>query len=167
VPVPATHPGHVWTDDVLHDPGRTGTPLKGWTVMEALTRAGLAREVAPSLPAPRVGEILARLVAPQGAPQVRRRDHGPACIARAVRGWLAQPQMRALDIAPGGPWQNGEGESCNGTVRDACLHMPALHAVAEARGRLAADRRPSQEARPHSRLGDHTPVEFKRDWQER
>ena len=86
---------------------------------------------------------------------------------RASPRRLAQPQMRALSIAPGGPWPNGEDESGKGTVRAACLPLPALPAVAKARGRLAAARRPSQEARPHSRLGDRTPVEFERDWQER
>jgi putative transposase len=46
IPVQATHPGHVWTSDLLHDRGLKGTPLKVWTVMDAFTRAGLALEVA-------------------------------------------------------------------------------------------------------------------------
>jgi putative transposase len=29
MPVQATHPDHVWTDDVMHDHGLNGTPLKG------------------------------------------------------------------------------------------------------------------------------------------
>jgi putative transposase len=46
IPVQATHPGHVWTDDVLHDRCLKGTPLQVLTVMAAFTREGLAIEVA-------------------------------------------------------------------------------------------------------------------------
>ena len=110
--------------------------------------------------------LLEHLVAIQGAPQCIRSDNGPACIALALRGWLAQRRIRTLSIAPGGPWQNGCGESCTGTVRDECLKMHVLHAVAEARVMLAAYRRQYPEERPHSRLGDRTPAEVKRDWLE-
>jgi putative transposase len=110
--------------------------------------------------------MLERLVGTHGAPQFIRSDNGPECIALAVRGWLAQHQTRTLYIDPGCPWQNGYGERFNGTVRDECLNMHVCHAVAEARIMLATYRRQSNEERPHSRLGYHTPAEFKGDWLE-
>jgi putative transposase len=167
VPVQATHPGHVWTYDFLHDHCLNGTPLKVLTVMDEFTRAGLAIEVATSLPSPRVMVVLAHLVATHGAPQCIRSDNGPECIALAIRGWLAQHQMTTLYIAPGCPWQNGYGERFNGTVRDECLNRPVFHAVAEARVMLDAYRRQYNEERPHSSLGYRPPAEFKRDWLER
>jgi putative transposase len=85
----------------------------------------------------------------------------------SIRGWLAHHQTRTLYIDPGCPWQNGYGESFNGTVRDECLNMYVFHAVAEARIVLAAYRRQYNEERPHSSLGYCTPTEFKRDWLER
>jgi len=108
--------------------------------------------------------ILEHLVAIHGAPQFIRSDNGPECIALAVRGWLAQHQMRMLYIDPGFPWQNGYGERFNGTVRDECLHMHAFHSAAEAPVMLAAYRRQYHEERPHSRLGYRTPAAFKRNW---
>ena len=111
--------------------------------------------------------ILERLVATHSAPEFIRSDHGPEFIALAIRGWLAQHQTRTLYIDPGCPWQNGYGESFNGTVRDECLNMHVFHAVAEARVMLAAYLRHYNEERPHSSLGYRTPVEFKRDWLER
>jgi putative transposase len=167
IPVQATHPGHVWTDDFLHDRCLKGTPLKVLTIMDAFTREGLALEVATSLPSQRVLTILERLVVTHGAPQFIRSDNGPEFIALAVRGWLAQHQTRTLYIDPGRPWQNGYGESFNGTVRDECLNMHVFHAVAEARIMLATYRRQYHEERPHSSLGYRTPAEFKRDWLER
>jgi putative transposase len=109
-------------------------------------------------------EVLAHLVATHGAPQFIRSDHGPEFIALAVRGWLARHHMTTLYIAPGCPWQNGYGESFNGTVRDECLNMHAFRSVVEARAILAAYRRQYNEERPHSSLGYRTPMEFKQAW---
>jgi putative transposase len=167
IPVQALRPGHVWTYDFLHDHCLNGTPLKVLTVMDEFTREGLAIEVATSLPAQRVLTVLEGLVVIHGRPQFIRSDNGPEFIALAVRGWLAQHQMRTLYIDPGCPWQNGFGERFNGTVRDECLSMHVFHSVAEARIVLATYRRQYNEGRPHSRLGYRTPTEFKRDWIER
>jgi putative transposase len=131
--------------------------------MDEFTREGLAIEVATSVPSRRVMAVLEHLVATYGAPQFIRSDHGPEFIALAIRGWLAPHQMRTLDIAPGCPWQNGYGERFNGTVRDEWLHRHAVHAVAEARVRLAAYRRQDNEEPPQSRLGYRPPAAFKRD----
>ena len=107
LPVQATHPGHVWTSDVLHDRCLMGTPLQVLTIMDELTRAGLTLEVATSFPSPRGLTVLARLVATHGAPPFLRRAHGPALLARAVRGWLAQPQTRTWYIDPAVPGRTG------------------------------------------------------------
>lgn len=164
IPVQATHPGHVWTYDFLHDRGLKGTPLKVLTVMDEFTREGLALEVGTSLPSARVLAILQGLVVTHGAPQFVRSDNGPEFIALAVRGWLAQHQMTTVYIDPGCPWQNGYGERFNGTVRDECLNMHAFRSVPEARVVLAAYRQQYNAERPHSSLGYRTPAEFKRDW---
>ena len=102
-----------------------------------------------------------------GTPQFIRRDNGPECIALAVRGWLARPQMTTLSIAPGSPWQHGSGERFHGTVRDECLDMHVFHSVADARVGLAIYRRHYHAERPHSSLSARTPAEFKRAWHER
>jgi putative transposase len=167
LPVPAAHPGHVWTDDFLYDHCLNGTTLKVLTVMDEFTREGLAIEVATSLPAQRGLAVLERLVATHGTPQFIRSANGPEFIAWAVRGWLRRHQMTTLYIAPGSPWQNGYGERFNGTVREACLKMHVCHAVAQARVVLAIYRRQYHAERPHRSLNDRTPAEFKRQWLER
>jgi putative transposase len=103
VPVQATQPGHVWTDDLTHDHGLNGTRLQVFTVMDEFTREGLAIEVATSRRAPRVLAILEPLVAIRGAPQCIRSDNGPECIALALRGWLAPHQRRTLVHRPRRP----------------------------------------------------------------
>jgi putative transposase len=167
IPVQATHPGDVWTDDVLYDHCLQGTPRQVLAVMDAFTRERLAIEVATSLPVQRVLAVLERLVARHGTPQVSRSANGPECMALAVRGWLARHQMTTLDIAPGSPWQHGSGERFHGTVREACVTRHVFPSVTEARVVLASYRRHDHAERPHSRLNDRTAAECKREWLER
>jgi hypothetical protein len=112
----------------------------------------LAIEVATSWPLGRALAVLLRLVTMHDTPRFVRSDKGPEFIARAICGWLAQPQTRTLHINAGCPWQNGYGESFNGTVHDECLNMYVFHSVAEARVTLAAYHRQYNEERPHRRL---------------
>lgn len=164
VPLQASYPGHVWTYDFIYDACRNGTQLKILTVMDEFTREGLAIEVATSLPSKRVIAVLARLFASHGAPAYLRSDNGPEFIAQNLRSWLVQHQTATWYIDPGCPWQNGFGESFNGSLRDECLQMQLFQAVAEARVELEIYRRHYNEERPHSSLGYQTPAEFKRAW---
>ena len=164
VPTQATYPGHVWTYDVVHDACWNGAKLKVLPVVDEFTRECLAIEVATSLPAARVIAVLARLFALHGAPAYLRSDNGPEFVAHQVQTWLALHHAETLYIDPGCPWQNGFGESFNGSLRDECLNMSAFASVAEARILLERFRRQYNDERPHSRLGYRTPAEFKADW---
>jgi putative transposase len=121
VPTPATHPGHVWTYDFVHDACCNGTKLKLLSIIDEFTRECLAIEIATALPSERVIPLLARLFAACGAPRFLRRDNGPEFIAQAIQDRLVLPRTGTLYIDPGCPWQNGFGESFNGTLRDECL----------------------------------------------
>jgi putative transposase len=163
-PTQATYPGHVWTDDFVHDACLTGAKLKLLPVVDEFTRECLALEVATTLPAVRVIGVLERLVATHGVPAYLRSDNGPAFVAHAIQGGLALQQTATRYIEPGCPWQNGFGERFNGSLRDECLTMQAFASVAEARILIERFRRQYHEERPHSRLGYRTPAEFKADW---
>lgn len=163
-PTRATHPGHVWTYDFVHDACLNGTKLKLLPVVDEFTRECLAIEVATGLPTERVIRVLDRLFALHRPPQFLRSDNGPEFVAQAIQGWLALQQTVTLYIEPGCPWQNGFGESFNGTLRDECLNMQAFVSVAEARIQIERFRQAYNEERPHSRLGYRTPAAFKADW---
>lgn len=163
-PMQAQHPGHVWTYDFVQDATLNGTPLRLLTVLDEFTRECLAICVAASLPAARVIGVLEPLCMASGAPEYLRSDNGPEFIALTLRFWLLRQRTATLYIDPGCPWQNGYGESFNGTLRDECLNLYAFASVAEAQVQVEVFRRHYNEERPHSRLGYRTPVEFKRDW---
>ena len=164
VPIQATYPGQVWTYDFVHDACWNGTKLKVLPVVDEFTRDCLAIGVATSLPAARVIAVLARLVATHGAPAYLRSDNGPAFVAHQIQTWLAMHHAETLYIDPGCRWQNGFGESFNGSLRNECLNMQAFASIAEARIQLERFRRQYNNERPHSRLGYRTPAEFTADW---
>jgi putative transposase len=163
-PTRATHPNQVWTYDFVHDACLNGTKFKVLPVVDEFTRECLGMAVATTMPAARVLDVLAHLVATYGAPEYLRSDNGPEFIAHSVQDWLARHHAQTLYIAPGCPWQNGFAESFNATLRDECLNRFAFLSVAEAYGQIEAFRRQYNEERPHSRLGYRTPAAFKADW---
>jgi putative transposase len=156
----ADRPNAVWTYDFIHDAAANGLRFKCLTVVDEYTRECLAITVDRSLPARRVLEVLAQLVARYGPPGYLRSDNGPEFIARCVRRWLGQTGITTAYIDPGKPWQNGLGESFHSRFRDECLDREWFHTPQEARVLIEPYRRQYNEARPHSSLGSHTPAEI-------
>lgn len=132
VPLRAAYPNHVWTYDFMED-AAAGRKLRLLTIIDEFTRESLEIEVARSLPAPAVINVLSRLFAHRGAPVYVRRDNGPEFVAVAIKEWLAQCGVKTHYIDPGSPWQNAYGESFNDKFRDECLNQEVFHRVAEAR----------------------------------
>ena len=66
--------------------------------------------------------------------------------------------MTTLFIAPGSPWENGSGESCNGKLRDEGLNPEIFTTRTEAQIRIERWRREYNQVRPHSALGDRPPA---------
>jgi putative transposase len=160
-PLPATQIGQVWAYDFVFDACANGQQLKCLTVIDEYTRECLAIDVAGSIRSGRVIEVLAKLVTVHGAPKYLRSDNGPEFVSRAVLKWLTQTNIDTAHIDPGKPWQNGSNESFNGKFRDECLSMQWFKNRVDAKVVIEEFRRQFNEVRPHSSLGQLTPVEFK------
>ena len=52
-----------------------------------------------------------------------RSDNGPEFVAKELRKWLDQADVKTLFITPGSPWENGYVESFNGKLRDELLNQ--------------------------------------------
>lgn len=155
-----TGPNQVWAYDFVHDACANGQKLKALTVIDEWTRECLAIEVASSLKATRVIEVLERLFETHGAPAVLRSDNGPEFIASALRIWILMNHSETATIEPGKPWQNGSVESFNGTFRSECLDREWFSNLREARILVEQWRWEYNTQRPHSSLGYRTPAEF-------
>jgi putative transposase len=150
----------VWSYDFVFDHAANGQQIKCLTVVDEGTRECLAIDVAGSLRSRRVIEVLSRLVAERGAPAVLRSDNGPEFVSRALIAWVLGEGITTGLIEPGKPWQNGTCESFNGKLRDECLSVEWFRSREEARIVIATWRKHYNEDRPHSSLGNLTPVEY-------
>ena len=86
---------------------------------------------------------------------------GPEFVSKAILRWLTQANIDTAHIDPGEPWQNGTNESFNGKFRDECLSMEWFRNRIDAKITIEQFRCQYNEVRPHSSLGQLTPVEFK------
>ncbi len=165
-PVPPTGPNHVWAIDFVHDHCANGQKLKCLTVIDEWTRECLAIDVAGSLRARRVVDVLARLVSVHGAPAYLRSDNGPEFVSKALLRWVTDERIETAFIDPGKPWQNGMDESFNGRFREECLSLEWFRSRSEAAPLIEGWRRHYNEVRPHSSLRYLTPSEFKKRHEE-
>jgi putative transposase len=160
-PLPARGANHVWAYDFVYDACANGQQLKCLTVIDEYTRECLAIDVSGSIRSARVIELLSKLVSTHGAPSYLRSDNGPEFVSRAVLRWLMQTNINTAHIDPGKPWQNGSNESFNGKFRDECLSMQWFKNRTDAKMLIENFRREYNEIRPHSSLGQLTPIQFK------
>ena len=160
-PLPATRAGEVWAYDFVFDACANGQQLKCLTVVDEFTRECLAIDVAGGIRSGRVIEVLSRLVSIHGSPRYLRSDNGPEFVSRSVLKWLTQANIDTAHSDPVKAWQNGSNESFNGKFRDECLSMEWFRNRFDAKIVIEEFRRQFNEVRPHSSLGQLTPLEFK------
>ena len=153
----------VWAYDFVFDGCGNGQQLKCLTVVDEYTRECLAIDVKGSIRSRQVIEVLSRLVSAHGAPRYLRSDNGPEFVSRAVLQWLTTASIDTAYIDPGKPWQNGSNESFNGKFRDECLSLEWFPDRINAKITIEDWRRHYNEVRPHSSLGNKTPLEFKQE----
>jgi putative transposase len=160
-PLAPTGIGEVWAYDFVFDACANGQQLKCLTIVDEFSRECLAIDVAGSIRSGRVIDMLAKLVSVHGAPKYLRSDNGPEFVSRAILKWMTVAQIDTAHIDPGKPWQNGSNESFNGKFRDECLSMEWFTNRIDAKIVIEDWRRHYNEVRPHSSLGQMTPLEFK------
>jgi putative transposase len=160
----AQRPNHVWTYDFLTDRTEDGRQLKMLVVVDEFTRENLAIEVARSLTARQVIDVLQYVFAVRGAPEFIRSDNGPEFVAREVTHWLARANVKTLFIAKGSPWENGYVESFNSRFRDELLDRELFLGLEDARWVIDRWRLDYNHHRVHSALDYQTPAAFAAGW---
>ena len=128
----AERPSHVWSYDFVFDRTADGRPVRILAIVDEYTRECLSLDVARRLRSDDVLARLAQLFVERGPPTFLRSDNGPEFTATAVRDWLHRVGVTTLFIEPGSPWENGDGESFNGKLRDACLNRERFATLLEA-----------------------------------
>ncbi len=89
-------------------------------------------------------------------------DNGPEFTGRVLDAWAYDKGVELRFIEPGKPTQNAFVESFNGRFRDECLNQHWFVTLADAQRIIEQWRQDYNTIRPHSSLGNLTPVEFAR-----
>ena len=153
-------PNQCWSMDFVADRLSAGRRVRALTLVDDYSRECPVIEVDTSLPGARVVQVLERLAATRGLPQVIRVDNGPEFTGRALDAWAYRRGVRLHFIRPGRPTENAYVESFNGRFRDECLNTHWFATLEEAKDLIEIWRQTYNQIRPHSALGNLTPEEF-------
>ena len=127
-------------------------------VVDDYTRENLALIADTSLSGVRVARELDQLITSRGKPQMIVSDNGSEFISRDLDLWAYQKGV-ILDFSrPGKPTDNAFIESFNGKLRAECLNAHWFMSLDDAREKMEAWRRDYNEVRPHSAIGNRTPI---------
>ena len=156
---PATAPNECWSMDFLSDQLFDGRKIRVLSIVDNFTRVSPALDVRTSYRGSDVVETLERIAVVHGRPKRIRLDNGPEFISKDLDLWAYQHDV-VLDFSrPGKPTDNAFAEAFNGRVRAECLNTYWFLSLDDARVKCEAWRRDYNEHRPHSSLGNQTPME--------
>ncbi len=102
------------------------------------------------------------LVRIDGKPACIVSDNGTGFTSRAILNWPNKNEVPWHYIDPGKQQRNAFSESFNGSLRDQLLNEGILDALDDARRKLALWRCDYNAVRPHSSLGNKTPLRTRR-----
>jgi putative transposase len=161
VPQPPAAPNERWCMDFVSDGTTDGRKFRALTVVDVFTRECLVIHADSSLSGSKVAEQLDAAAQTRGCyPKEITVDNGSEFYSKAMDAWAYAHQVKLDFIRPGRPVENAYIESFNGRLRDECLNAELFLDLPDARQKLETWRRDYNENRPHSSIGDLTPVEF-------
>jgi putative transposase len=149
-----------WSMDFVSDGLADGRRLRCLTIVDDCTRECLAIEVDTSITGTRVKHVMHRLAETRGLPQSITVDNGPEFQGQVLDAWAYEAHVNLSFIRPGKPNENAYIESFNGKFRDECLNEHWFITMAQARRVIELWRIEYNTERPHSSIGNITPLEY-------
>jgi len=154
----ATEANETWAMDFVHDQLATGRKLRVLTVVDTFSRYSPVIDPRFSYRGEDVVHTLEKVCRRVGTPKSIRVDQGSEFISRDLDLWAYQNDV-VLDFSrPGKPTDNAFIESFNGKFRAECLNTHWFLSLEDARQKMEAWRRDYNEVRPHSAIGNKTPI---------
>jgi putative transposase len=153
-------PNQCWSMDFVSDALFDGRRFRALTLVDNFSRECLEIEVGQSLKGEDVVCVMERMKLLKGlVPERIKVDNGSEFISKALDLWAYENNV-ALDFSrPGKPTDNAFIESFNGSFRDECLNVNWFLSLEDARGKINAFKEDYNHFRPHSALGNLTPIE--------
>ena len=159
-PIYLTAPNECWSMDFVMDALFDGRRFRALTVVDNYSRECLEIEVDQSLKGEDVVRTMERIKLVRGVvPNRIKVDNGSEFISKALDKWAYENNV-VLDFSrPGKPTDNAFIESFNGSFRDECLNVNWFLSLEDAKEKITAFKKEYNHFRPHSALGNLTPVE--------
>lgn len=149
-----------WSLDFVSDAFTDGRRFRVLAVVDDYSRECLTLVADTSLSGLRVTRELDSLIRQRGKPTTIVSDNGTELTSMAVLEWCQETGVEWHYIQPGKPMQNGFVESFNGSFRDECLNETLFSSLSQARQQITEWKEDYNLNRPHSSLGNLTPIEF-------
>ena len=149
--------------DFVSDHLATGRRFRILTIVDCCSRRSPGLLVDTSIGGERVSRFLDELCLDSGFPEMIEIDNGPEFMSNALDRWAFQRGVKLHFIRPGKPTDNAFIESFNGKLRDECLNANWFDTLEQTRQIIYEWWKDYNERRPHSSLGDLTPVEYERE----
>ena len=144
--------------DFVHDQLAMGKKLRVLTVVDIFSKFSPVVDPRFSYRAEDVVRTLEKICGEVGYPKTIRFDQGSEFISRDLDLW-AYTNGITLDFSrPGKPTDNAFIEAFNSKVRSECLNAHWFMSLDDARSNLEDWRRYYNEERPHSGIGQMTPI---------
>lgn len=157
---PALHPNQTWAMDFVHDQLAMGKKIRVLTVVDIFSKFSPAIDPRFSYRAEDVVRTLERVCGQVGYPKTIRVDQGSEFISRDLDLW-AYANGVTLDFSrPGKPTDNAFIEAFNSKFRSECLNAHWFMSLDDARSKMEDWRRYYNEERPHSGIGQNTPIQL-------
>lgn len=159
-PLRLTAPNQCWSMDFVSDALFDGRRFRALTLVDNFSRECLAIEVGQFLKAEDVVRVMERLKFLKGrVPESIKVDNGSEFISKALDKWAYENSVMLDFSRPGKPTDNAFIESFNGSFRDECLNVNWFLSLEDAKEKIAAFKEEYNHFRPHSALGNLTPIE--------
>ena len=160
VPTPPQTPNEQWSMDFMSDSLYDGRRFRVLTLVDNMSRESPAIAVDSGFSGQRVVAILNRLAGARGLPKSIQVDNGPEFTSKALDEWAHRHGVKLVFSRPGTPTDNPYIEAFNGRLRVECLDQHWFASLEEARQIIEAWRIDYNEVRPHTALGNQTPLAF-------
>lgn len=150
-----------WAMDFVHDTLSGGRTIRVLAVIDAFTRECVALHAQHGFRGEDVARVLSGAGDGRSLPEVIAVDNGAEFTSTALDHWAYWNRVKLDFSRPGKPTDNAVVESFNASLRRECLSQHWFIDLADAQGTLDVWREDYNNHRPHSSLGNQTPVHFR------
>ena len=130
------------------------------TLVDNFSRESLGIRVGQRLTGDDVVKVLEAVTAERRKPRTICVNNGPEFISKSLDWWASFNGVKLDFSRPGKPTDNAFIESFNGKFRQECLNQHWFLSLEDAQEVIDAWREDYNRHRPHSVLGDRSPVEL-------